>query len=110
MRITSGEHARGMEGESRLPDPAGSRQRQVAKIIAREETDDFAQLSVSAHECRRRNRKVRLVERLKRWEVPAAELEDALVRGEVLEAVLAEVGQRGLDRLAVEADTSICPP
>ena len=48
---------------------------------------------LTTEERRRRNRQVRSVETLQRWEVLLAELVDPLGRGQVLQPVLAEVPQ-----------------
>ena len=46
-----------------------------------------------------------------RREVVVSELVDPLGRGQILQPVLAEIAQpTGADELAVEAETSTCPP
>ena len=64
-----------------------------------EQADDLDELALPAEEGRRRNRQVRPEERLERRELAVSELVDALGRGEILEPVLAEVGELDLDEL-----------
>ena len=95
-----------------FPVPPGPGERQQPDVLAAQQADDLVQLALAAEERRRRDGKVRLVQRLQRREVAVAELEQALRRREVLEPVLAEVahGRRRRRGRASPATASTCPP
>ena len=82
-----------MQRESRLPRPAGAREREEAGVVAHEQLPDIGKLVLAAEEGRRGYREVRAVERLQRREVAVAQLEDPLRRAQVLEPVLAELAE-----------------
>src|SRR5262249_60181061 len=86
----AGDPGRGAGGPC-LAAAAGSGESQEARSGVGEHPADRRKLVLAAEERRRRDGQIRLVERLQRWVVAGAELEDPLRRGEVLEAVLAEV-------------------
>jgi hypothetical protein len=66
-----------------------------------QEADDLRQLAGTAEERRRRDGQVRLPQALERREALVAELEYALLRGEILQPVLAEVADvLGRDEVA----------
>ena len=85
---------RRLEREPRLPGSARPRQRQKPRSVSLQEVDDLGQLALAAEERRRRHGEVRPIEAPERREGAVAELVDALGRGEVLEAVLAEIDER----------------
>src|SRR5262249_23721644 len=78
-------------GERCVAAAAGAGEGQWARVGGGEQPADRRKLVLAAEERRRRDGQIRLEERLQRWVVAGAELEDPLRRGEVLEAVLAEV-------------------
>ena len=86
-----GDLGRGLQRESRLPRPAGAGQGQQPDVLTPQETDDLVELSLAAEKRRRRDGKVRLVQRLQARELGVAELEEAFRCREVLEPVLPEI-------------------
>ena len=76
-----------------FPDPAGARQREEPRVVAREQLSHVRELVLATEERRRGDGEVRPVERLQGRELVAAELENPLWRAQVLEPVLAEVAQ-----------------
>jgi hypothetical protein len=93
VRITVSHGRGGLRRETRLAGAAGTGERKQADAWLRLEVKHVAQFLRAAKERRRRNRQVRLVQALQRWEVVLAELVDAFRRREVLQAVVAEVTQ-----------------
>ena len=90
---------RGSECEAGLADAAGTRDRHDARGAVAEKPQNVGKLLLAANQRVRRDRQVRTVETSERREVGCAVLEDALGRGEILEAVLAEVRELELDEL-----------
>ena len=82
---------RELEREARLAASARPRQRQQA--VRAYEPSSLFELALPADERRRLDRQVRPIERLQWREVLVAELVQALGRGQVLEAMVAEVTQ-----------------
>ena len=80
-----------LECQARLARPARPGKGDETNVLAAEERADLGELQLTAQERRGRDRQVRLVEALQRREVGVSELVDAFGRGEVLEAVYAEV-------------------
>ena len=85
----------GLEREPRLPDSPGARHREHSHVRVAQQRADFFELGLATDERRRGDGKVRDGEGLERWELRVPQLVDALRRGEVLQAVLAEVDQVG---------------
>ena len=81
---------RGLEREPGLAGAAGAGEREQADAVP-EPLDHLVQLPRAAEELRRRHGEVRLVQRPRPRELARPELEEPLRRGEILEAVLAEV-------------------
>jgi hypothetical protein len=86
------ERCRRLERESSLPRPARARQRH--KPCAADRGEQLAQLTLPADERARGTREVRIRDRLQRREALAAELEDRDRSRDVLQAMLAEIGER----------------
>ena len=86
-----------LQREARLADAARPGERDESRVHGGYELDDFVEFSLAPEERSRRHREVRPIEALQCGEVAAAQLERSLGRAEILEAMLAEVGQLGLD-------------
>ena len=99
VRERLGGLGRRMHGEPRLPGSAGAGEGQEADVLRSEEVRDLGELGVSTDEGVRRDREVRLVQALQTRELLLPELVNALRRGEILEAMLAEVAQVGVQEL-----------
>ena len=89
-----GDLGRRLQGQPGLPRPAGPRERQQLNVLVAQQTDDLVELALAAEKRRRRDGKVRLVQRPQAREIGVAQLEDALRRREVLETVLARGRER----------------
>ena len=83
---------------SRVFPAPGSGERDESCVLAVEKLYDLPELALAAEEGGGRNRKVRPIEALQGGELSVAELEDALRGTEILEPVLAEVGELGVDK------------
>ena len=77
--------------QARLPAAARADQGDDRDIVAAEQVEQLGELALTPDELSRRDREIRLVQRLERREVLAAELVEPLWFGEVLESVLAQV-------------------
>ena len=93
VREAVGRGARRLQREACLADAARAGERQQARLARAQEVGERVELAGAAEERRRGDGQVGAVEALQRRELGAAELVDPLGRGEVLEAVLAEVVQ-----------------
>jgi hypothetical protein len=82
-----------LEREPALPRTLGPPQREKTEIVALQELDDLGQLALPPEERGRRSWEVRLTQAQERREDSIAELEDALWRSEILEAVLAKIDE-----------------
>ena len=101
---------RGLDREPRLARAAGPGQRDETRAVL-EPRQHLEQLVVSAHERARRTRQVRVGDRLQRREGAVAELEDRDRLGDVLEPVLAEVGDARRRRARVSSrERTTWPP
>jgi hypothetical protein len=80
-----------LQREPGLAAPAGPGQRNEANVGASKQRRDLVDLALATQERRRRNRQVRLVQRLQRREGVRPELEEALRRAQVLQPMQAEV-------------------
>ena len=85
---------RRLQGQPGLARPAGARRRQQPDILAPQQADDLVKLWLTAEKRCRRDGKVRLVQRPQAREIGVAQLEEALRRREVLEAVLGRGRER----------------
>ena len=83
--------------KARLPGAARPGERQQPRAVLQQRRD-LGQLLLAAEERRRRYRQIRPVQRLEGWERAVAELVHALGSRQVLEAVLAEIGQLELEQ------------
>ena len=83
----------GLQCEPRLADAARSSERHQARRVCGQQRGDLGQLMLAAQERRRRHGKIRPVEALQRRVLELAELVDPLRRGQILEAMLAEIVQ-----------------
>jgi hypothetical protein len=72
-------------------------QREKPGILTYEKIHDLAKLSLASEERHRRYGQVGPVEALERGKLAGAELKNALRSAEILEAMLAEVGQLGIE-------------
>ena len=84
-----------LQREPRLAAATGPGQRHQPDVGAAQQGRNLVDLPLAAEERRRRNRKVRLVQRLQRREVFRPELEETLRRAQVLQPVQAEVADVG---------------
>ena len=91
VRDILGDLRHGLERQPRLPCPAGACERQQSNVLAAQQAYDFVELAPAAEKRRRRDGKVRLVQRLQARKVAVAQLEQALGRREVLQTVLTQV-------------------
>ena len=78
-----------------MPLPPGPGQRHEPDVGPPQQRRDLVDLPLATEERRRRNRQVRLVQRLQRREVVRPELEETLRRAQVLQPVQAEVAHLG---------------
>src|SRR3954452_20360519 len=83
-----------LQTQARLAAAARSRQRHESLRVA-QHGRQLRELVLPADERIRRDRKIRRVEALQRWEVAVAELVDALRRNQVLQPVPAEAPEAG---------------
>ena len=91
VRDILGDLRHGLERQPRLPCPAGACERQQSNVLAAQQAYDFDELAPAAEKRRRRDGKVRPVQRLQARKVGVAQLEQALGRREVLQTVLTQV-------------------
>ena len=92
VREAIGHFGRRREREPRLPNAAGTRDRDKPGTVL-EHVTDIEHLLLPSHERVRRNREVGSEEALQRRETLSVELKDALRSREVLEAVLAKIDE-----------------
>ena len=80
-----------VQRESRLPCSTRPGQSDETHPVTLQQRHELRQLAIAPEERRRRHRQVRPVQALERWELLIAELVQLLGRGEVLQAVPAEL-------------------
>ena len=109
-RKSIGDLGRTLEHESRLSASSGTSEGDEPGRFMREKLDNLLEFALASEERRRGNREVRLVEALKRRELGAAELKNALTCAQVLESVSPRSTSSMSTSGAVVAETSTCPP
>src|SRR5438094_8352815 len=82
-----------LERESGLAGSGRAAQRQQARVPSSEQSRHLVELSLASEKGRGRNREIRLLQAPEWWELAAAELIEPFRRGEVLQAMFAEVAQ-----------------